>query len=168
MVVGRIVAMRTPHSPIRLRTVSHDAPRLGDTAAAQAVRGVTSWLVRSADVARLRRHVLDTAALVGLSGEQAGQFILAINEAVINAIRHAGGVAAVTVVANRPGAVMTVTVSDTGPGFDGDVRPELPPADQDHGRGLWLVRKMCDDVEIDSSPRGTVVRLRATARLDRG
>lgn len=143
--------------------MSHDAPRPGDAANASTPPGTTSWLVRSADVAALRRHVHDAAVRVGLSGEHAGQFTLAINEVVINSVRHGGGIAAVTVVADEAGAEITVTVTDDGPGFDGAVRPELPPADQDHGRGLWLVHKMCDDVVIDSSSRGTLVRLRASA-----
>ena len=117
--------------------------------------------------AAMRRLLLDSTARAGLSTDVAQQFTLAVNEIVINAIRHAGGVATVTVAVTEPGdgrdGRIAVTVSDTGPGLAPHIRPELPPADRTNGRGLWLAHRMCDDIEIESSPRGTVVRLRATA-----
>jgi anti-sigma regulatory factor (Ser/Thr protein kinase) len=129
--------------------------------------GTESWLVQSSDVAGVRRHVADIAALAGLDTERAEQFTFAVNEIVINAIRHGGGLATVTVTSVAPegrrNGEITVTVTDSGPGFDVGRTPRLPPVEQLHGRGLWLVHRMCDDIVIDSSEHGTVVRLRATA-----
>lgn len=129
--------------------------------------GTASRLVRRTDLTAMRRLLRDSTARAGLSTDVAQQFTLAVNEIVINAIRHAGGVATVSVAVTEPGddhdGRIAVTVSDTGPGLAPHVRPELPPADHTNGRGLWLAHRMCDDIEIESSPGGTVVRLRATA-----
>jgi anti-sigma regulatory factor (Ser/Thr protein kinase) len=137
---------------------------------ADASAGFASWLVRAPNLAGVRRHILDTAVLAGLDTGQADKFILAVNEIMINAIRHAGGQASVEVSATKPtddrDGDVTVTVTDTGPGFNHSNTPALPPADQLHGRGLWLARQTCDDIVISSSPQGTVVRLRATTRRE--
>lgn len=115
----------------------------------------------------MRRLVTGAAGRAGLSPDGAHQFTLAVNEIVINAIRYAGGLASVAVAATAPtgerSGQITVTVVDNGPGFDNEVTADPPPVEQVHGRGLWLAHRMCDDIEIDSSPRGTVVRLRASS-----
>lgn len=145
--------MRTPEPPFRLRPVNDDA--------AAAPGGMASWLVQApGDVAMTRRQVQTAAAAAGLDADRAAQFTFAVNEVVINAVRHAGGTATVDVATNGG---ITVTVTDTGPGFRVGGPPDLPPVDQLSGRGLWLIHRLCDDVVIDSSERGTVVRLRAHA-----
>lgn len=127
------------------------------------------WRVAAPDLPDVRRQVLGAATLAGLEAGRARQFTLAVNEIVVNAIVHGDGSPTVEVSAAAPTGErdgdVTVTVTDTGSGFDHDMVPELPPPDHSNGRGLWLARRMCDDIEIDSSPRGTVVRLRATAAL---
>jgi anti-sigma regulatory factor (Ser/Thr protein kinase) len=180
-VLGRIVAMHRRWPAIKIRPVSDDAHRppvsngipVPDVAPAlnapgDPPGGVASWLVRAPDLAVVRRHILDTAVLAGLDTGQAEKFILAVNEIMINAIRHAGGQATVEVSATKPtddrDGDITVTVTDTGPGFNHNNTPALPPADQLHGRGLWLAQRTCDDIVISSSPQGTVVRLHATTR----
>jgi anti-sigma regulatory factor (Ser/Thr protein kinase) len=168
-VFRQIVAMRALRPPIRLRTVNDEADRSAalPNAGAGPLAGSVTWPVQSSDVAMVRRHVLGSAELAGLDTERAEQFTFAVNEIVINAIRHAGGLATVNVVSVEPdgerNGEIIVTVSDSGPGFDIGRPPVPPPVEQLNGRGLWLVHRMCDDVVIDSSAQGTVVRLRATA-----
>jgi anti-sigma regulatory factor (Ser/Thr protein kinase) len=107
------------------------------------------------------RHVVAAAAeTIGLDRVAADRFVVAVNEVVINAIRHGGGIADVTI--NGDDGRLLVTVVDFGPGLSADVPTELPSPDQTNGRGLWLTHHLCDDVTIDSSPAGTRVRLAAT------
>jgi hypothetical protein len=42
---------------------------------------------------------------------------------------------------------------------------EAPAWDDEHGRGLFLVRLLCEDVEIDSTPSGTCVSCRLAAAV---
>jgi anti-sigma regulatory factor (Ser/Thr protein kinase) len=104
------------------------------------------------------RHVVAAAAeAIGLDRGAAERFVVAVNEVVINAIRHGGGIADVTITGD--GVRLFVTVVDFGPGLSAGATAELPPPEQTHGRGLWLTHHLCDDVTIDSSPAGTRVRL---------
>lgn len=38
---------------------------------------------------------------------------------------------------------------------------DLPPPDEIHGRGLWLARRLCDEVSFHRTDVGTLVRLSA-------
>jgi anti-sigma regulatory factor (Ser/Thr protein kinase) len=55
---------------------------------------------------------------------------------------------------------VTVIVVDDGPGFSSD-REMSQPMDPfaAGGRGLFLMREMMDELQIDSSSEGTTVRL---------
>jgi serine/threonine-protein kinase RsbW len=111
--------------------------------------------------AHVRRSVIEAARAVGLDQSVADRFVVAVNEIVINAVRHGGGIADVTVAGDDHRLV--VTIVDYGSGLDPDRPLALPPAEQTHGRGLWLAHHLCDDLVIDSSTAGTRVRLSATA-----
>ena len=52
-------------------------------------------------------------------------------------------------------------VSDEGPGLDVARvrRDEVPDLEAEHGRGLFLIHQLMDDVRIDSSGRGTTIRM---------
>jgi anti-sigma regulatory factor (Ser/Thr protein kinase) len=60
-------------------------------------------------------------------------------------------------------ATVTVEVQDHGSGLQILPQHTPPHPTQIDGRGLWLVRQLCDQVDISSSPNGTTVRL--TMRL---
>lgn len=133
--------------------LTHDLPDAGSEP--------DSWRVTAPDVGKVRRAVRAAAHDVGLDPDQTDRFVVAVNEVVINALQHGGGVVEVTI---GRGSDVMVTVADNGPGLAVDAPSRLPPPDQENGRGLWLVRHLCDDVSIDGGPDGTRVRLRATAR----
>lgn len=85
--------------------------------------------------------------------------VLAAQEAYNNAVVHQPGV--VEVSAQVFDQVMGVEVRDRGPGFDPrafvtSAKPELL---EDHGRGLFLMHQLMDQVEIDSGRSGTTVRM---------
>jgi anti-sigma regulatory factor (Ser/Thr protein kinase) len=104
------------------------------------------------------RSVVEGAARdAGLNGERAIGFALAIDEAMTNAIRYAGGgTVSITAV---PGAYVAIDVRDQGPGIPDGVTADLPGPGAVRGRGLWLMRSLCDRFDIDTGPDGTSVRL---------
>jgi anti-sigma regulatory factor (Ser/Thr protein kinase) len=137
---------RPPEAPVDVR---HGPPERG------------AWQVTAPVLADMRHRVHDAARRAGLGPDDADRFTVAVNEVVINALQHGGGVAEVSI-GYDSGVV--VTVADRGSGFVLDGPLHLPPPDQEHGRGLWLVHRLCDDVSVDRGPDGTRVRLRAGPR----
>ena len=79
---------------------------------------------------------------------------IAWSEAVTNVVRHAYGPGDATfrAGARREGNDIWLVVAD-----DGNWRP---PRGQHGGRGLGLMRQLCDEVEIDRRPDGTTVTMR--------
>ena len=81
--------------------------------------------------------------------------VMACSEACTNAIEHAGAAPDETIsfeAVLRDGEV-DVTVRDRG-----QWRETRPPSDQ--GRGLELIDALMDDVQLETTPDGTMVRLR--------
>jgi anti-sigma regulatory factor (Ser/Thr protein kinase) len=80
---------------------------------------------------------------------------MACSEACTNAIEHAGAAPDETIAfeAVLHDGEVDVTVRDRG-----HWRAGRPPSDQ--GRGLELIDALMDDVQLDATPGGTIVRLR--------
>ena len=72
--------------------------------------------------------------------------ILAVHEAMVNAHRHAGGVRRAT--AAVEGRTVVVEVADGGPGFGVPESPKMPDVSGETGRGLYLIRRLADQVEV--------------------
>lgn len=102
----------------------------------------------------------DVRAPVELSGE----VLLATGEAAANANRHGKrveGRSEIRVQCSLASTTVTVTIADDGPGFD-PARIEsadLPDRFASGGRGLYLMRELMDDVEVESSPSGTSITM---------
>jgi len=95
---------------------------------------------------------------------------LALEEALVNAIKHGNGgdrekrvFVQFTVAVDADLGGMAVTVRDEGRGFDPDALPDpLSPENllKSSGRGIFLMRNFMDDVSIVRRPEGgTVVRM---------
>jgi anti-sigma regulatory factor (Ser/Thr protein kinase) len=114
-----------------------------------------------ASVPTARRWVEQLAAESGLRDGGLFEFVLAVGEALANAVRHGsphGGQNQVTVLFSRlPGGV-SVEVRDEGGGF---VSSPLCPPDvlAGAGRGITFMRRMSDELEFECGPAGTRVRL---------
>jgi PAS domain S-box-containing protein len=107
------------------------------------------------ELATLRRAIAEWATRAGASAETCEDVVLAVNEAVANAMEHAYGPgdARVEVAARRSGlGALAVQVRDFGHWRAG--RP-----DDGGGRGLTLIRNLMDDVTVDTTPNGTVVHM---------
>jgi anti-sigma regulatory factor (Ser/Thr protein kinase) len=120
------------------------------------------------DTSRLcavRKLVAKHASAAGLAPERVDQLVLAVMEAISNVVRHGGGQGTVRV-ALREG-VLICDVLDTGNGFSECLRGYIPPScDALSGRGLWIIRQVCDSVGFFASPGKSVVRMEM--RLPRG
>ncbi|MEE6170103.1 ATP-binding protein [Mycolicibacterium sp. 120322] len=97
-----------------------------------------------------------------LDSVKASDVLLAVSEALANAAEFAyvsspePGVMHLRADYDPTAAVLTVTVADQG-----IWRSARPPANNPaRGRGIPLMRALCDHAIIDSSPVGTQVRLR--------
>ncbi|MGH3458809.1 anti-sigma factor RsbA family regulatory protein [Aeromicrobium sp.] len=106
---------------------------------------------------RVRTLVADLAAGASLDEQRSGEFVVAVNEAVTNTIRHADGVGVLRLW--REDASVICDVVDHG-----SIRDPLAgrlPADvtDTEGRGLWLINQLCDLVQIRSSETSNVVRM---------
>jgi anti-sigma regulatory factor (Ser/Thr protein kinase) len=96
-----------------------------------------------------------------LEASRVRDLVLALNELATNSIRHGGGRGTLRIW--RDGASLLCEVSDRGRISDPLVGRTQPAAEQETGRGLWLVHHLCDLVQIRSSPAGTVVRVHMRA-----
>jgi anti-sigma regulatory factor (Ser/Thr protein kinase) len=107
--------------------------------------------LRAALRALLRSHEMDEG--------QSEMVVLAAQEAYNNAVVHPPGV--VEVSAQVSAQTVGVEVRDRGPGFEPaafatSAEPELL---EDHGRGLFLMHRLMDQVDIDSGRGGTTVKM---------
>lgn len=105
-------------------------------------------------------YLVDVRAPVDLSTE----VLLAAGEATANACRHGrktGVRTEVRVKCSLQGSTVAITVADDGPGFDpSQINPgSLPDRFASGGRGLFLMRKLMDDVDINSLSEGTTVTM---------
>jgi anti-sigma regulatory factor (Ser/Thr protein kinase) len=127
--------------------------------------GVDVVLARTFDaseLAALRTAITDHSPQLGLDGDRAEDLVIVAHELALNAVRHGGGHGDLRLWAAE--RQVYCQVSDSGPGM---ADPQAagrrrPDARTPGGRGLWLVRQLVRDLQIDSSARGTI----ATAVLD--
>lgn len=116
--------------------------------------------VRSLHEARLFVDTIARAA--GLDESDRAALALAITEVVSNAIRHGsprGAQDRVTICVVEEETRLVVTVRDEGEGFVPEkIALPDPKSFADHGRGLYLIHALVDEVEYVRA-NGTLVRL---------
>jgi anti-sigma regulatory factor (Ser/Thr protein kinase) len=87
----------------------------------------------------------------GVSEQCARDVVLALHEAVVNALQHGDGHVEVELEV-RAGRV-TATVRDHGGGFDPSLLVAPCPGMEERGRGLYLVAHLMDEVAVTGGPR---------------
>ena len=119
-----------------------------------------------ASARQLRVALAEHLAARGVPRSAARDVLLAADEAFVNAFMHGGDVGGtVTAQADVRGDRVLVTIWDDGCGFDVealDVRSRPDPQSA-HGRGLFLIHHLMDEVEVRSrgAVRGAVSRASA-------
>jgi anti-sigma regulatory factor (Ser/Thr protein kinase) len=99
----------------------------------------------------LRRHRVDQ--------ELCDRLVLATAEACNNALIHSG-CESYAVAVQLDDEACTITVSDSGAGFDVPAQIEMPEPDAVSRRGLALMSALIDQVHVISNGGGTTVVLR--------
>jgi anti-sigma regulatory factor (Ser/Thr protein kinase) len=159
---GRRIRGRDPYVVVRSRDSGYDRAVDGD---GDDEETLLDEPVTVANLAELRGHVLGLARRAGLPEERAQDFVLAVYEAVTNAVKHAGGGGQLAVVRDDQRRLIA-DVHDAGPGMPYSVTITLPPPTAAGGRGLWLASNLVDHVDVRSAPEGTTVRLEMSLEAD--
>ena len=112
-----------------------------------------------AQITSTRHAVARAVAGTGLAGTRADDFVLAVNELITNAVRHAGGRGRLLL--GLAGGAVACDVMDAGEGIPADRLNgyELPAEFAVGGRGIWLARHLCDLFQVNTGPHGTIVRV---------
>lgn len=122
-----------------------------------APQGARRWAFAADDLGRLRQELAAAVAASGLEAEAGEDLVYAASEIVTNAVEHGGGSGVLwTWVADGEAVCLVGDAGRLRDPFPGVVPP---PVDQDRGRGLWLARALCDDVDVAVDEDGTRVRL---------
>jgi anti-sigma regulatory factor (Ser/Thr protein kinase) len=118
------------------------------------------------DLSRVRALVLQHAREAGLSESRANDLVLAVSEVAANTLRHtkSSGTLAVWHDANE----VVCEIHDEGTITDPFAGHRKPAPGAAGGHGLWLVRQVCDLVELTSDAGGTTVRMHMALRSPRG
>jgi anti-sigma regulatory factor (Ser/Thr protein kinase) len=110
----------------------------------------------------VRATVAAHASEAGMPDGLVRNVVLAIHELAANAVRHGAGQGRVRLWNTGEGIRCEVTDAGTPPpaGAGGDGQDtgsrDAAPWPVEHGHGLWLVRKIADQVSLESGPSGTV------------
>lgn len=109
------------------------------------------------DLSRLRALVFRCAKEVGLTESRANDLVLAVSEVAANTLRHtsAPGTLAIWHDADE----IVCEIHDEGRITDPFVGQRRPAPGASGGHGLWIVRQVCDLVELISDANGTTVRM---------
>lgn len=108
-----------------------------------------------ADLAKVREFVRTHAVALGLAEQRAELLILAVSELATNTLQHTSGGGVVRLWASD-GRIFCDVV-DGGP--TRTLGRRMPAADAPRGRGLAIVERICDDVDVDTADGATRVRL---------
>jgi len=91
--------------------------------------------------------------------------MIAITEAVNNAVNHGNKLnpeKIVEFIVRANAELLFVKVSDQGEGFDpNNIADCTDPVNllKSSGRGVYIIKELMDEVDIESSPKGTVMQM---------
>ena len=95
----------------------------------------------------------------GLAADRVTDFVIAVSEIAANTVRHARSSGSIRIWSD--GGEIICEMHDSGVIADPASAGRQPPsADANGGHGLWLVRQICDEVELRSDSGGTTIRMR--------
>lgn len=119
--------------------------------------GARRWAFDADSLGSLRRDLTLAVAASGLGVEAGEDLVYAASEVATNAVEHGGGTGVLWTWVAHGEAVCLVA----GPGRLHEAFPGVvpPSVDQDRGRGLWLARALCDEVDVAVDEDGTRIRL---------
>jgi anti-sigma regulatory factor (Ser/Thr protein kinase) len=116
------------------------------------------------DLSQVRALVLQHAREAGLTEGRANDLVLAVSEVAANTLRHTQSSGTLAIWHDEDEVVCEI--HDEGTITDPLVGSRKPPPGASGGHGLWLVRQVCDLVELTSDANGTTVRMHMALRGD--
>ena len=109
------------------------------------------------DLAKVRGLVMQQSRAAGLTESRGNDLVLAVSEVAANTLRHTVSSGTLAIWYDRNEIV--AEIHDEGTITDPDAGWRRPAADATGGHGLWLVRQVCDLVELRSDRSGTTIRM---------
>jgi anti-sigma regulatory factor (Ser/Thr protein kinase) len=109
------------------------------------------------DLAAIRAVVYRYAREAGLPEQRAIDLVLAVSEVAANTIRHAKSAGSLKIWYDSEEIVCQL--EDDGLISDPLAGQRQPSLDAMGGHGLWIVRQVCDQVDMHSDETGTTIRL---------
>ena len=109
---------------------------------------------RADDLRHLRHAVADWAGRAGLPDQRAADFVIAVHEIATNAIRHGSPVARLAL--QIAGTTAQAEIRDSG---RWRLEPPAAAAPAGLGMGLYVARRVCDQVTIHRGVTGSTVTL---------
>jgi anti-sigma regulatory factor (Ser/Thr protein kinase) len=109
------------------------------------------------DLSKVRGLVLQQARAADLTESRANDLVLAVSEVAANTLRHTDSSGTLAIWHDRDEIVCEI--HDDGKIADPNAGHRRPAADASGGHGLWLVRQVCDLVELRSDATGTTIRM---------
>ncbi len=115
--------------------------------------------------AEVDRRIADLTARAGYDQGICGDIMIAVNEAVKNAILHGNQCdesKQVIITCNCSSTEFRIHICDRGPGFDPESLPDPRKPDnllKETGRGILMIRSLMDEVKYDVTESGTGVTL---------
>jgi PAS domain S-box-containing protein len=118
------------------------------------------------DFRNIRNAVADIALSLGIDETRAGDYVVAVGEAVTNAIKHAGG--AEVSIDSTPEAIITI-ISDNGPGIEAMSIPEVAlkkgyTTTGTLGMGYKVMTSIADKVYLATGSWGTIVGIKMSIK----
>lgn len=123
------------------------------------------------EIQKVDKFLQGANAEMGLDDGTLYRILVAVTEAVNNAILHGNAsdpTKHVRVCLQTTSRLVTIRVNDEGPGFNVSSLPNpLEEANllKEHGRGVFLIRSLMDDVRFKKLKKGSAVVMKV--RLDR-
>ena len=118
------------------------------------------------EVTAVRHAVAACARTAGLIGDRLDDFVLVVNELITNAVRHGGGRGRLRLWSEANAVRCEVTDEGSGIAPTRLSQQGRPEPGSVGGWGLWLVRRLCDDVMVSTGPTGTTVRITTRVAAD--
>jgi anti-sigma regulatory factor (Ser/Thr protein kinase) len=114
------------------------------------------------DLSQVRALVLKHAREAGLAEGRANDLVLAVSEVAANTLRHTQSSG--TLAMWHDDDEVVCEIHDEGTIADPLAGSRRPAPDANGGHGLWIVRQVCDLVELTSNATGTTVRMHMALR----
>jgi anti-sigma regulatory factor (Ser/Thr protein kinase) len=121
------------------------------------------WPARPDRLSHIRHELLGWLAPLGLTAEQRDDVVLAVDEAVANAVRHAypeGRPGDVELTLWTEGEALCIEITDHGSWRPAQGEGGTVTADRNGGRGMLLMQHMVETVLVHFDGRGSRVLLR--------